>query len=194
MKHILPEHKNRKEIPEYNTWKAMRSRCVSPSCKNTGNYQKHNISVCKRWDDFVLFYEDMGPKPSKDHSIDRIDPLGDYEPDNCRWANQKTQCENRGTFNILIEHNGRTMILKQWATELNLSYSALHKNIVYRGKTFEEAIKTMQDDGKLEFNGERKTRQEWADEYGITKQMLYDRLSRKWSMERALTQKPILKH
>lgn len=190
MKYSLPDHSNRKEIPEYNIWKAMRARCSAPSHKNKGNYQKHNIQVCERWNNFILFYEDMGPRPSKKHSIDRENSLGNYEPDNCRWATQKTQCENRGEFNILIKYNGQTKVLKQWATELNLDYGGLHKHITYRGKTFEQAIAVMQDDGKLEFNGERKSRTDWANQYGIKLQMLHDRLSRGWTIERALTQKP----
>ena len=51
----LPEHKNRKEIPEYHTWKNMRARCNAPCNKENGNYQKNNIIVCERWNDFGEF-------------------------------------------------------------------------------------------------------------------------------------------
>ena len=101
----LPEHKNRKEIPEYHTWKNMRARCNAPCNKENGNYQKNNIIVCERWNDFEKFYEDMGPRPSDKHSIDRIDNSKDYFPENCRWTNQTVQCSNRGDFNKIFIHN-----------------------------------------------------------------------------------------
>ena len=78
--------------PEYNSWRGMIERV------NKKNHVSHrwytDVSVCERWRKFENFYADMGKRP-RGTSIDRIDPSGDYCPENCRWADNKTQRHNR---------------------------------------------------------------------------------------------------
>jgi hypothetical protein len=82
--------------PEYSAWKTMRVRC---SPKATGhdlhNYFLRGIRVCERWQRFESFIEDMGFRPSVNHSVDRIDNDGNYEPGNCRWATTSEQQTNK---------------------------------------------------------------------------------------------------
>lgn len=81
--------------PLYSTWHTMRNRCTNENNKDFSYYGGKGIRVCERWQDFANFVEDMGPKPSLKHSIDRIDSDGDYEPLNCRWATPAQQQLNR---------------------------------------------------------------------------------------------------
>lgn len=81
--------------PEWAAWASMRSRCNDPQSKNFKNYGARGISVCKRWGTFENFISDMGNKPSREHSLDRINNDSGYKPSNCRWATRKEQQNNR---------------------------------------------------------------------------------------------------
>lgn len=92
--------------PEYMVWSTMRKRCNNPNCKKYEIYGGRGIKVCERWDLFENFMEDMGPRPSPKHSINRIENDGNYEPGNCHWATRKEQAENRRS-NVVVKYAGR---------------------------------------------------------------------------------------
>ena len=76
----------------------MRSRCNYPKASNYKYYGGKGVRVCGRWNNFQLFLEDMGEKPTPYHTLDRINPDGDYEPNNCRWATKSEQVRHRRIF------------------------------------------------------------------------------------------------
>jgi hypothetical protein len=88
------------DTPEYRSWRSMRSRCNNPLDPSYRLYGALGIVIDRSWDDFERFLEDMGPRPDGT-SLDRIDPYGNYEPGNCRWADATTQARNRRSAEYL---------------------------------------------------------------------------------------------
>lgn len=84
------------EHPLYPIWNNMNQRCYNQNCKDWLYYGCKGVIICKRWHTFENFVADIGPRPSPNHSVDRIDNDGNYEPSNCRWATQYEQRHNRG--------------------------------------------------------------------------------------------------
>ena len=117
-----------KYTDEYRIWCHMRSRCENPNFIGYKHYGGRNIKICAEWALFVNFYKDMGQRPSKKHSIDRIDPNGNYEPSNCRWATMKTQQNNR-TNNVIYTYNGKTATLAQLCEEHKCKYKTVYHRL-----------------------------------------------------------------
>lgn len=124
----------------YRAWSKMRERCLNPNTSNYSDYGGRGIQVCERWNDFSNFLEDMGVKPGREYSLDRINVNGDYEPSNCRWATQTVQANNRRD-NYYIEWRGRRQTLMEWSRELGMNRLTLRKRLV-KGWDIERAMIT----------------------------------------------------
>ncbi len=110
---------------EWETWHGIRERCENKNAESYKNYGARGIRVCERWATFEAFFEDMGPRPSSRHSIDRFpDQNGNYEPSNCRWATAKQQCRNKRN-NVLLEYRGETRCLTEWAEIVGLGVTCI---------------------------------------------------------------------
>lgn len=121
--------------PTYKSWSEMKLRCDNPR-HSSGNYE--NITYCERWENFKNFFEDMGERPAGT-SLDRIDPHGNYEPCNCRWADIITQ-ENNRTNNRFYTVDGEKLTLPQVARKYSISRSNLANKIYIKGMSMESAL------------------------------------------------------
>lgn len=108
--------------PEYVAWTGMKARCRNPKASHYDYYGGRGVTVCDRWlrgeggrSGFQCFLDDMGPKPSPTHSLDRIDPESkQYGPGLCRWATVKDQRANRRNT-IWVALDGERVCLSEAA-------------------------------------------------------------------------------
>src|SRR5690606_33915955 len=119
----------------------MIQRCENPDSTGWSHYGGRGIRVCARWKTYENFLADMDRRPSSKHTLDRIDPNGDYEPSNCRWLTMKEQ-ENNRTNNRLLTFQGRTQTLMQWAEETGLKRETISKRLDRLGWSVEDALST----------------------------------------------------
>lgn len=98
---------------EHKTWDGMIQRCTNPKNPNFHYYGGRGIKVCERWRNFENFFSDMGLRP-EGHTIDRIDPNGDYNLENCRWANSTQQAINKRKM-VFYEINGEKHCVNHWS-------------------------------------------------------------------------------
>jgi hypothetical protein len=125
-------------MPEYAIWNGMRQRCNNPSAGAYRHYGGRGIKVCPEWEQFWQFVADMGPRPSPDHTLERIDNDGDYRPSNCKWATRRAQSRNRRS-NRLLTFNGRTQPMSAWADETGITYTAIQTRLD-RGWSVHDAL------------------------------------------------------
>jgi hypothetical protein len=128
----------RKRSPEHRVWQHMLGRCLCETDSAYKYYGERGIAVCQRWLDFTNFYADMGPRPSPQHSIDRINVNGDYCPENCRWATNEQQANNKRRT-LWLGYLGTYRPLTEWSKELGIAASCLRGRL-YLGWSDEEVL------------------------------------------------------
>ena len=123
---------------EYQTWRSMKQRALNPKGKNQQWYS--DIPICQEWvDSFDAFLNDMGTKPTPQHTIERVDNSKGYEPSNCIWALPKVQANNRKT-NRIITFDGVTQTLQQWADQTGIAYTTIAARIDKYNWSIEDAL------------------------------------------------------
>ena len=126
---------------EYAIWNGMRSRCGNPNNPTFQRYGARGIKVCPAWtEDFMNFLRDMGRRPSPDHTLDRIDNDGNYEPGNCRWATRQEQCRNRRSSKFLTI-GSETKTQAEWAQEAGIRQGTIYERLKL-GWSPEKAVTT----------------------------------------------------
>lgn len=139
---------------EYRAWQNMKHRCYNPNHASYKNYGARGIKVCDEWmHDFTAFYRELGPRPSDNHSIDRIDNDGHYEPGNVRWATRTMQQYNRRLQDRNTSgYKGVSWfkVKRKW-----IAYITLNRKFIFLGsfKNIEDAAKARRK-GELKYYGD----------------------------------------
>lgn len=174
---------------EYAIWAGMKSRCENESDYSFRLYGGRGICVCDSWSSsFESFYRDIGPRPSKKHTLDRIDVNGDYCPENCRWATIDVQANNRRT-NIRINCNGEELTGSQLDRRLGFNRGVVARRKA-KGWTDEEIISTPVHGYTIEHDGLSLTLQQWADRIQISRVALANRLKKGMPFAEAISKPP----
>lgn len=145
--------------------------CMLDRCYNKNNfhykdYGERGISVCETWrnsfESFVVLAKENGY--SDDLSIDRIDNNGNYEPENCRWATQIEQANNKRN-NVFITYNGKTQTIAQWSREIGIGSEVIRTRF-HKGLKPEDIFNKIKGFSVnrtfLEYNGEIKSITAWS--------------------------------
>lgn len=144
----------RSKTPEWSVWMSIKARCKLPTCVGYKHYGGRGISICKRWDEaFENFYSDMGPRPSKRHSIERIDVNGNYEPGNCKWGTWAEQVSNkRNTY--FVQYSGERVALRKLYEMSSKSVSYVKfRDRVRIGWDIDDALQVTKSDLELAGSG-----------------------------------------
>lgn len=125
------------ETGEFRAWCHALGRCNNPNNSKYPYYGARGITVCDRWSLFENFYEDMGNRPSEDHSLDRIDVNGNYEPSNCRWATKFEQAQNKRN-NVYVEVDGSKFAMAAAERYIGIGGGSISQKVRDTGMTHQE--------------------------------------------------------
>lgn len=124
----------------YRIWSTMWQRCTNPKNGKYPLYGARGITVCKAWEDFAGFKADMGPRPDDSYTLDRIDPNGNYEPGNVRWATQIEQQNNRRD-NRRVAYGGESLTIAEIGRRTGVSPNLIRQRIDRDGFSVERAVR-----------------------------------------------------
>lgn len=132
----------------YSVWWAMIQRCEKPNSRRYADYGGRGVKVCPAWRNSFFSFEDWAMESGYDEdaprgfcTLDRIDNDGDYCPENCRWATNKEQCNNKRN-NRVLTCDGQSKTIQGWAEFLGIQDCILRDRIFKLGWDAEKAIKT----------------------------------------------------
>lgn len=112
----------------FRIWQKIKLRCENPNVREYKHYGGRGIKICKRWNKYLNFYEDMKDTYADNLTIDRINNDGHYCKKNCRWTDWITQSNNKRT-SVFIRLNGVTKNQKTWSQELGIAESTIRGRI-----------------------------------------------------------------
>lgn len=179
--------------PLYWVWTNMKKRCHDSSSVSYKYYGARGIKVCDRWlNSFLDFAADVGPRPSKEHQLDRYpDNNGGYRPGNTRWATRSQNSRNRRNTPFFTD-SGITKPIAQWAEDLGLGLATIKKRI--QDSTITHPLAPLSRGGvdpvRLSLNGETLTLAELEGKYGTCRKVIRARLHSGWPVAAAITTPP----
>ena len=181
--------------PLYHIWDGIIKRTTRPSHDFYKDYGGRGITIWPEWAEspkaFITWVlENLGPRPSDNHSIDRINnDTGSYEPGNLQWSTQEEQCNNK-RGNVLLEYRGEVKTQAQWAKATGLSSEL----IAYRlqsgwsiGDALTWPIGKPRSEATVEFQGETRKLKDLCDLMGMDYLKVKARINAGWDIHRALT-------
>lgn len=199
IRHGESSSKNQKPSPEYVCFYSARARCQNPNDRGYPQYGGRGIQF--RFDSYTDFLNHVGRKPSKEHSLDRINVNGHYEPGNVRWATRSQQQLNR-TCTQYVTHDGKTLSTVEWSRGLGLSNNAVRvrlqngwcescavsvtKQDAYRGCPHRENARVKP---LITFQGKSQSIAAWGKELGFGRGVIGHRLRQGMSVEDALNRR-----
>ena len=166
-----------KKNSERYIWRSMIYRCTNPNTVQWMDYGGRGITVCERWFTYENFIADMGPRPSSDYTLDRENNELGYSKENCKWSTWVEQARNRRN-NVMVDGKCLSQIAEETGVTLNRRFKKTGSI---------EAPNLIMHDGKS------MNLLQWSKELGISQGMLYYRLSKGWTFERAIAE-PKYKH
>lgn len=127
--------------PEYAAWANIYNRCVNAKHPNWNNYGSRGVTLCDSWrgaGGFAAFFAHIGPRPSRDYTVERIDNDKGYEPGNVRWATRREQMRNTRR-NHWIEIDGERKLISDWAKVKDIDATTICHRIK-RGMSQRDAV------------------------------------------------------
>ena len=173
--------------PEYKSWASMKDRCGRISHRQYRDYGGRGITICEEWlGSFETFLQDMGPRPSPAHSIDRIDNHKGYSPDNCRWATARQQSNNKRS-NVIISVNGVTHTVAEWSRINGIKRSVIYQRLVHGWDDAQSVTVPVRPPHTITAHGVTQSIAEWAKDTGMTRMTITTRKKLGWSDEESVT-------
>jgi hypothetical protein len=175
--------------PLFSTWTLMISRCHNPKDRTYHKYGKRGITVCDRWiESFNNFLIDMGERPDKTFTLDRIDNNKGYFLENCQWATRKQQARNRRNT-LRVEYQGVTWPLAELCEKLGKDYEIVRGRIRH-GTPIEKALTDEKYSfwAKFPHKGKKVSLQKYCELNNLNYGRVKGRLRNGWSFERATCQ------
>ena len=179
----------------YSEYRGMISRCYNSNNSNYKNYGGRGITICDEWlnkeDGVIKFYIWSISNGYRDNlTIDRIDYNGNYCPENCRWVDWETQANNRRN-NVLLTLNGVTNTAAIWSKITGISIATILKRKKLEWSD-ELTLITPENNYIKKYthsNGKCMTITEWANETGLDRNLIYDRIHKLgWSIDKAISE------
>ena len=164
----------------YNVWHTMKERCYVKSHINYNNYGGRGITVCEEWMDFIPFmnwaYSNGYDENAKrgECTLDRIDPNGNYCPENCRWVSMSVQANNK-TDNVYLEYNGIIDTLTNHARNLGLDPRTVESRKV-KGESIDKIFREKRKTKTIEYKGKTYTVNEFCKKFKVSRSPVETRI------------------